>query len=448
MLPETCSEQETKAPKMSKETINEYTRNKRHQYVTHPSKTYRSRLLDEYCATTGRERKYAQKLLSGKRKGDGLGRKNNTGRPRKYGEEEQAIIHKIWKISEQPCGKRLKQTIALLLPSYQKRYGKIGKESISKLLEISPAQLDRILSDKKVSKGKGKWWLKRPTVEALREKIAIRAESWAVEESGWLEVDSVALCGGDMSGSFIWILTLTDIYSGWTEIVPMWNRSAKRVVDHYEHLIENTPFEWKGIDSDNGGEFISWEAIKWKSIREQLGHQLELTRSRPYHKNDQSRVEQKNYTHVRQFLGYDRLDYQQLMESISETCRAWSLWNNLYRVQMKQERSQRIGSRRKRSHEKQPRTPAQRIIEKTPTPEIKSKLEELYKNNDALELHEECERGLEHIFQLLQELRKNEPLASELEADEISAKFGKLTLRYAPFQLAKLSNKTRLPSAS
>lgn len=437
-----------KSLEMSKASIIEYTRQKRHLYQTHPHRAYRIQLLTQYCETTGFDRKYAQKLLTGKRKGDGTGRGKNAGRHLLYTEGIKKIIQAIWKSSEQPCGKRLKQTIPLLLPSYEKRHGQLDETTRELLIKISPAQIDRLLSENKARNPGKKWWLKRPGIEAIREKIAVRAQRWQVEECGWLEVDSVALCGGDMSGGFIWILTVTDIWSGWTEIVPMWNRASKTVLNHYEPLMKRSPFIWKGIDSDNGGEFISWETLKWQQIRKTLGHPIELTRSRPYHKNDQSRVEQKNYTHVRQFLGYERIDYQQLLEPLSEVCRAWSLWNNLYRVQMKQLESRREGTRRRRRHDPTPQSAARRIMEMKETePSIRKALEKLYHSNDPLDLHDECERGLQHIYQLLAILRKNEPM-SEWEADELCLLQGKLTLRYAPFQLALKKEKTTLHPAS
>lgn len=318
--------------KMSKASIIEYTSQKRLLYQTHPHRAYRIHLLNQYCETTGFDRKYAQKLLSGKRKGDGTGRGKNAGRPTLYTETIKKIIQTIWKSSEQPCGKRLKQTIPLLLPSYEKRHGQLDETIRELLLKISPAQIDRLLSENKTRAPGKKWWLKRPGVEAIREKIAIRAERWQVEECGWLEVDSVALCGGDISGGFIWILTVTDVWSG------------------------------------------------------------------------------------------------------------WSLWNNLYRVQMKQLESRR--------HDPTPQSAARRIMEMKETePSIRKGLEKLYQSNDPLDLHDECERGLKHIYQLLATLRKNEPM-SELEADELCQLQGKLTLRYAPFQLALKNEKTTLRPAS
>lgn len=242
---------------MSKQAIIEYTASKKQQYQRNPHKQYRSKLLDEFCQTTQFERKYAQNLLSGKRRGDGQGRGKNAGRKIKYDEDTKEIIKNIWMASEQPCGKRLKTTLELFLPSYEEKYGKVEEIKRSNILSISAEQLDRILKENKSSKEERKEYLKGRSKEAIRKEIPIRAEGWQVEECGWLEVDCVALCGGDMSGGFIWILTITDVWSGWTEIIPMWNRSAKRLLEHYGELMSYTPFEWKGLDSDNGGEFIS-----------------------------------------------------------------------------------------------------------------------------------------------------------------------------------------------
>ncbi len=242
MNEQACPTNPSQPLKMSKDSIIEYTSQKRHLYQTHSHRAYRTRLLNEFCETTGLERKYAQKLLSGKRRGDGKGRGKNAGRPTKYTPQVGKIIKEIWQASEQSCGKRLKQTISLYLNSYEKRHGALIANMQELLGSISAAQIDRLLSKYKVRFPEKRWWLKRPGTEAIREHIAVRAERWKVEECGWLEVDSVALCGGDMSGPFLWILTITDVYSGWTEIVPRWNRSAKRVLSHYGPLMERTPF--------------------------------------------------------------------------------------------------------------------------------------------------------------------------------------------------------------
>lgn len=167
-----------------------------------------------------------------------------------------------------------------------------------------------------------------------------------------------------------------------------------------------------------------------------MGQELEITRSRPYHKNDQARVEQKNYTHVREFLGYERVGYQQLEAPLEELCRAWSLWNNLYRVQMKQLSSRREGSKRIRRHEKNPRTATQRIMEKPQTPEeIKMKLQKLYERKDPFSLHEECERGLKYVDDLLKKFSENEP-QNEEERDKLRDNQNPLKLRYTTISLA------------
>jgi hypothetical protein len=187
--------------------------------------------------------------------------------------------------------------------------------------------------------------------------VAIRAERWATREVGWTEVDTVAHCGGEMGGNFIWSLTSVEILSGWTEVRCVWNRGQETTLAGLQKIEQTQPFALKGIDSDGGGEFLNYhlyEYLKARGIRQ--------TRSRPYRKNDQAHVEQKNYTHVRQLLGYERLGHPELIEPLNELLELWSLWKNLYCTTMEQISATREGSKQKRQHMKRPQTPAQRLL--------------------------------------------------------------------------------------
>jgi hypothetical protein len=161
-----------------------------------------------------------------------------------------------------------------------------------------------------------------------------------------------------MGGSFIWTLTSVDVASGWTELRAIWNRSQHASLQGLESIYHSQPFTLLGLDSDNGGEFLNYHVYGW--LKEKGIHQ---TRSRPYFKNDQAYVEQKNYTHVRGLLGYDRLEHQELLPELNELLSLWSLWKNLYCVTMKQESCHREGSKQVRRHSKKSYTPAQRLLD-------------------------------------------------------------------------------------
>jgi hypothetical protein len=150
-----------------------------------------------------------------------------------------------------------------------------------------------------------------------------------------------------MGGSFIWTLTSVDVASGWTELRAIWNRGQHASLQGLESIYHSHPFTLLGLDSDNGGAFLNYHVYNW--LKEKGIHQ---TRSRPYFKNDQAYVEQKNYTHVRGLLGYDRLAHQELLPELNELLSLWSLWKNLYCVTMKQESCHREGSKQVRRHSK------------------------------------------------------------------------------------------------
>jgi hypothetical protein len=224
------------------------------------------------------------------------------------------------------------------------------------LVGISAASIDRLLRDFKVTAGK-KVRPPKPA-SAVKALVEVRAQSWETSETGWTEVDTVAHCGGDMGGDFIWTLTSVEISSGWTELRAVWNRGQQASFEGLESIWESQPFDLLGVDSDNGGEFLNFHLYHWLKK-----HGIEQTRSRPYFKNDQAYVEQKNHTHVRQLLGYERLEHRELLEDLNELLKLWSQWRNLFCVTMKQESKRREGGRQIRRHEKQGRSPARRLIE-------------------------------------------------------------------------------------
>jgi len=161
-----------------------------------------------------------------------------------------------------------------------------------------------------------------------------------------------------MGGDFIWTLTSVEISSGWTELRAVWNRGQHATFAGLESIWESQPFDLLGVDSDNGGEFLNFHLQPWLKK-----HGIHQTRSRPYFKNDQAYVEQKNHTHVRQFLGYDRLEHREQLDELNELLKLWSLWRNLFCVTMKQSSKRREGSRQIRTHEKLNCTPAHRLME-------------------------------------------------------------------------------------
>lgn len=413
------------AATMSRKSRDEYLGKMRGRYARMSCRRARSRLLDEFCEVTGHERKYASKLLGGTRRKSLVA--SMRGRPAKYGDAEKEVIRAIWKACEQPCGKRLKAALAEWLPAYEKRWGPLEASLRQNVLSISPAQLDRLLAADKVSGG-AKY---RPGLKAnaaVKAHIPIRAESWEVSQPGWTEADTVALCGGSMEGNFVWALTLTDIATGWTEARATWNRGQHGVRKAFESIELSLPFDLKGVDTDNGGEFLNWHLVRHFAHREV---KVEQTRARPYHKNDQAHVEQKNYTHVRALLGYDRLGHAELVESLDRLLIYWSQWNNLYSPTMRQiERRREKGGRVVRRHEKEPKTPCQRLLEGTLGAHQREHLEELREQIDPFAAKEHIEKWLKEIWRLVAAMNRAE--AAGDDPSEVAAAWQCPGLRYAP----------------
>lgn len=386
------------AEPMSQNTRDEYLEKMRCRYRRYRGKAARGKLITEFCEVTGHERKYANKLL-GEKRGPGSRPARKRGAGRIYCDAAIDVIFAIWKAGEQPCGKRLKPMLATWLPHYEKHSGELPAAIRKKVLSISPAQIDRLLAARKVGVSKRKPRTPKANA-AIKAIVPVRAGSWDAREPGWLEADTVAHCGGSMAESFVWSLTATDIFSGWTEVRPSWNRGKHSVCEAFAEIEEALPFGILGVDTDNGGEFLNHHLHSHFTGREKP---VEMTRSRPYRKNDQAHVEQKNDTHVRQLLGYDRLGEELLLGPIRSVLEIWCTWRNCFTTTFKQVSARREGNRVIRRHEKRPQTPCQRIIDHCREGGDKaaaSALEEWRSGLDPFEMKAEIERRLSAVWEL------------------------------------------------
>lgn len=383
-------------PTMSKRSKEQLLKTVRYHYQRTTSKRKRGQWLDKLCELGGWERKHAIKLLGGQRGPLRLARLGGPARgPRggsspKYGAVALGILKALWLCCEQPCGKRLKAVVPLWLPGWERRHGPCQWQVRQQLLSMSAAQMDRRL---RVFKVQGS--ARRPAPGcSVRSQVPLRTGPWEVKDAGWIEADTVAHCGGNMGGSFAWSLVLTDIHSQWTEARATWNRSDRAIHQRMSQIEAGLPFEILGMDTDNGGEFINGALLRhWR----ERARPVVVTRSRPYRKNDNAHVEQKNRTHIRALLGHERRDVQQAVESHNQLLIDWSLWNNLYSPSLKlQSKAQDARSGRwKKLYEKEARTPAQRLLQDAKiTPAAKARLRSLLEKHDPLELKESIEKQL------------------------------------------------------
>jgi len=191
----------------------------------------------------------------------------------------------------------------------------------------------------------------------LKHQVPIRSERWNVHESGWCEVDLVAHCGDSGFGDFINSVNATDVASTWTETRAVIGKSQQFVVNALDDIRRSLPFSLRGIDSDSGSEFINRHCIEW--CRKNA---LDFTRSRPYRKNDNAHIEQKNWTHVRKIFGWRRLDNPDALELMNDLYRnELCMWLNYFQPSVKLVTKHRVGSRVKRVYD-EPQTPLDRLV--------------------------------------------------------------------------------------
>ena len=251
------------------------------------SKKEKGKMLDEYCSTSGHSRKHAIKTIRNasrrKMRSQNKTKKRAGRKPIYQCPELSNALKNIWLATEQMCGKRLKSAIPGWLPYYKNHYSAISDETSDKLLSISSATIDRILSGFRCDFNKGLSGTKPGSL--LKTQIPILTEQWDASMPGFVEADTVAHCGTSLSGDFIWSLTLTDIYSGWTELRALWGKGSTGVVDRITDIESRFPFDLKGFDCDNGSEFLNHHLLRhFTHPTEEDKFRLQFTRSRPYKK--------------------------------------------------------------------------------------------------------------------------------------------------------------------
>lgn len=368
-----------------------------HRRYRQASRKGKTRILDEFCATCGHHRKHAIRLLHIFRHFSAPKHKKR-GRKSLYASEDVIIpLKRIWLAANLPCSKRLKPILPLWIPGYIQSFGELSAESLATLLAISPATIDRLLKPVRMKyRGRGKATTKPGTL--LRKHIPIKTNQWDEARPGFLEADTVAHCGTSMAGMFAFTLDCVDIATGWTEQRAVWGKGETAVLQQIKDIEVSLPFPLRGFDCDNGSEFLNHHLLKYLSDRKQP---VQFTRSRAYHKDDNSHVEQKNWTHVRQWLGYHRFDNPDVVPLLNELYKThWRLFHNFFCPSVKLIEKKRIASKTVKRYDK-PKTPYQRIMESPEiSDEIKMKLSELFHALNPFVLRKAMEKKLKEIFQL------------------------------------------------
>lgn len=355
------------------------------------SRDSKRRILDEFVAVTGYHRKHAIRVLRGEAvpRDVGAGR-GRVGRPTLYDEAVRLALVVLWEASDRVCGKRLKPLLPILIPALE-RHGhlRLDEGVRASLLQVSSATIDRLLSPTRASvRGEAR----RPkTVPGVRRSVPVKTfADWKDPQPGFMEADLVAHCGGDVSGSFVHTLVLTDVATGWTECVALVVRQSGLVVEALTRLRAAMPFRLRGFDTDNGTEFVNDAVFAYCKENE-----IAFTRSRPHRKNDQAWVEQKNGAVVRKLVGYHRLEGLRAAEALTRLYAASRMFVNFFQPSFKLKDKARIGARIKKSYHP-PATPCARLLALDEIPEaVKERLREVAATLDPLRLLDEV-RAMQH----------------------------------------------------
>lgn len=355
---------------------------------------HKSRILDEFCAVCGYHRKAALRLLH---RPLATARKRRPG-PKPVYEPSQVLppLKAIWLASDQLCSKLLKAALPFWLDFYEQAYGALSPELRDQLLAISPAQIDRLLRPVRARHPRRGLCTTKPGT-LLRHRIPTRGDPPDTTTPGHIEADTVAHCGDTTAGDFVYSLTFTNLFSGWTELRALWNKSGQAITDHLKDLERQAPFALKSFHADNGSEFLNWPLYRYLTGRQ--WRPVPFTRSRAYRKNDNAHVEQKNWTHVRQLFGHDRFEHAQLVPLMNDLyARDWSLFQNHFRPTFKLISRDKRGSKTIRRYET-PQTPYARLLASPHvSPKAKARLQAQHAPLNPFDLKKNIEQKLRLFF--------------------------------------------------
>lgn len=381
------------SPKFKKEYMEKiYLRYKRAK-----NRSEKSALISELCATCNWHRKHAiRKLSNFKRFTKPIPK--TPGKPSKYNKPEIIeILKRIWLAAYMPCSKNLKAIIPIWMPSYQIEYGGIPDTLIKLLYQISPATIDRILKPVRINyTGKGKSTTKPGTL--IRNQIPVKTNQWDESRPGFIEADTVAHCNDTVDGIYANTIDTVDIATGWTEQRAVWGKGYTGVMNQIINIEHSLPFPLLGFDSDNGGEFINWHLYRHFKKRKEM---VEYTRSRAYKKNDNAHIEQKNWTHVRQWLGYVRLDNPKVVPLLNDLYTSqWRMYHNFFCPSMKLKDKKRIASKIIKCYHS-PKTPYQRVLEsRHVSSKLKNDLKEQFIGLNPFRLRKAIDKKISYILKM------------------------------------------------
>lgn len=312
----------------------------------------RSALLDEVVRMCGYHRKYAIGLLNQRDAPRPHPRRVPRRRPT-YSAEAIGVLAWLWEQSGYLCATRLKAALPIWLPWLRQRRP-LSPTVARHLLAISPRQMDRRLQARKRTLKRRLYGTTRPGT-LLKHLVPLKTDHWDVTQPGYLEIDLVSHSGASAAGDFLHTLDAVDIHTGWVERQAVRGKGQHGILQALTTIAQQLPFALRGVDSDNGSEFINGHLVAFCQRRA-----IQFTRSRPYKKDDNAHVEQKNWTHVRKLVGWDRYDTPEAQRTLTALYADLRLFQNLFQPSMKLQRKERRGSRLLRRYD-QPQTPLARV---------------------------------------------------------------------------------------
>ena len=377
---------------MSPQARWEYMKTVYERYHRAVGRSGKGRILDEFCKTYGCHRKHALRLINSPPPEDERPPRRPRGSEYNKG-RVPAILEAVWEASGYLCGSRLEAALPTWLPAIHNRY-RTTKPEERLLLAMSSATIDRKLKAKKTNIRKSIYGTTRPGA-LLKHHIPIKTDCWDVKKPGFCEVDLVAHCGDNAEGHFANTLDMTDIHTAWVERRCVLGKGQEAVQQAIDDIRCRLPFDLLGIDSDNGSEFINAYLLGYCHTEPVI----QFTRGRPYKKDDNAHIEQKNWTHVRKLLGYGRFESRAVVAAINDLYRNELRWfQNMFQPSVRLIEKVRVGSKYRRKYD-EPQTPVSRVIASgAGKQEAVARLIALREKLDPFSLSEIIERKLERIW--------------------------------------------------